>query len=118
MTTSKQTERKRSQSDYNLGFKLAVVSQVEQGEMTYKQAQKTYGIQGRSTVLVWLRKHVELQQKSRWQVKDLMQLVVVFVLSLFQLQPVFYIPVKNVVSCDYTSLRYSRIWLLVLVGSP
>jgi hypothetical protein len=25
--------------------------------MTYKQAQDTYGIQGRSTVLVWLRKH-------------------------------------------------------------
>ncbi len=25
--------------------------------MTYKQAQKIYGIQGRSTVLTWLRKH-------------------------------------------------------------
>ena len=25
--------------------------------MTYKQAQEAYGIQGRSTVLVWLRKH-------------------------------------------------------------
>ena len=48
---------KRTQRDYNLGFKLAVVSQVEKGEMTYKQAQKVYGIQGRSTVLVWLRKH-------------------------------------------------------------
>lgn len=48
---------KRTQKDYNLGFKLAVISQVEKGEMTYKQAQKAYGIQGRSTVLVWLRKH-------------------------------------------------------------
>ena len=48
---------KRTQRDYNLGFKLAVVSQVEKGELTYKQAQKKYGIQGRSTVLVWLRKH-------------------------------------------------------------
>ena len=48
---------KRSQKDYNLGFKLSVVSQVEKGEMTYKQAQVVYGIQGRSTVLVWLRKH-------------------------------------------------------------
>lgn len=57
MTSPKQTNRKRSQRDYNLGFKLAVVSQVEQGEMTYKQAQKVYGIQGRSTVLAWLRKH-------------------------------------------------------------
>jgi hypothetical protein len=25
--------------------------------MTYKQAQAAYGIQGRSTVLIWLRKH-------------------------------------------------------------
>jgi len=48
---------KRSQKDYNLGFKLAVVDQVEKGELTYKQAQELYGIQGRSTVLVWLRKH-------------------------------------------------------------
>jgi transposase-like protein len=57
MKHSKNTVKKRTQGDYNLGFKLAVVSQVEKGEMTYKQAQKTYGIQGRSTVLVWLRKH-------------------------------------------------------------
>nr|WP_235894364.1 IS3 family transposase [Flavobacterium zepuense] len=47
---------KRSQRDYNMAFKLAVISRVEKGEMTYKQAQSTYGIQGRSTVLVWLRK--------------------------------------------------------------
>ena len=53
-------KRKRTQRDYNMGFKLAVVSQVEKGEMTYKQAQKQYGIQGRSTVLVWLRKHGNL----------------------------------------------------------
>jgi len=52
--------RKRTQRDYNLGFKLAVVEQVEKGEITYKQAQDTYGIQGRSTVLVWLRKHGKL----------------------------------------------------------
>lgn len=58
---SKQTSsRKRTQRDYNLGFKLAVVEQVEKGEMTYKQAQESYGIQGRSTVLVWLRKHGKL----------------------------------------------------------
>ena len=53
-------KKKRSQRDYNLGFKLAVVSQVEKGDFTYKQAQKHYGIQGRSTVLVWLRKHGNL----------------------------------------------------------
>ena len=48
---------RRSQRDYTLAFKLAVVEQVEKGELTYKQAQARYGIQGRSTVLVWLRKH-------------------------------------------------------------
>lgn len=48
---------KRTQRDYSLAFKLAVVDQVEKGELTYKQAQERYGIQGRSTVLVWLRKH-------------------------------------------------------------
>lgn len=49
--------KKRTQRDYTFGFKLSVVDQVEKGELTYKQAQKRYGIQGRSTVLVWLRKH-------------------------------------------------------------
>jgi transposase-like protein len=48
---------KRTQRDYTMAFKLAVVEQVEKGEMTYKEAQDRYGIQGRSTVLVWLRKH-------------------------------------------------------------
>lgn len=48
---------KRTQRDYTLAFKLAVVDQVEKGELTYKQAQQRYGIQGRSTVLVWLRKY-------------------------------------------------------------
>ncbi|MEG5129522.1 IS3 family transposase, partial [Microcoleus sp. ARI1-B5] len=51
---------KRTQRDYTLAFKLAVVEQVEKGELTYKEAQHKYGIQGRSTVLVWLRKHGRL----------------------------------------------------------
>lgn len=51
------TRRKRTQRDYTLGFKLQVVASVEKGDMTYKQAQSSYGIQGRSTVLTWLRKH-------------------------------------------------------------
>lgn len=57
MRHSEKPRKKRTQRDYNLGFKLAVVAQVEKGEMTYKQAQRAYDIQGRSTVLVWLRKH-------------------------------------------------------------
>ncbi|GAB3778575.1 hypothetical protein GCM10028796_59200 [Ramlibacter monticola] len=48
---------KRTQNDYTLAFKLAVVEQVERGELTHRQAQDRYGIQGSSTVLTWLRKH-------------------------------------------------------------
>ena len=51
---------RRTQRDYSLAFKLEVVDQVEKGEFTYKQAQDHYGIQGCSTVLVWLRKHGRL----------------------------------------------------------
>lgn len=51
---------KRTQRDYSLAFKLQLVDQVEKGEITYKQAQDRYGIQGCSTVLVWLRKHGRL----------------------------------------------------------
>ncbi len=51
---------KRTQKDYTLAFKLSVVEQVEKGQLSYKQAQERYGIQGRSTVLVWLRKHGRL----------------------------------------------------------
>ena len=56
--------KKRTQRDYNLAFKLAVIDQVEKGEMTYKQAQASYGIQGKSTVLVWLRKHGSLDWRK------------------------------------------------------
>jgi transposase len=48
---------KRTQKDYSLAFKLSVVDEVEKGYLTYTQAQGKYGIQGRSTVLKWLRKH-------------------------------------------------------------
>jgi len=60
MEKTELARKKRSQRDYNICFKLAVVSQVEKGELNYKPAQKKYGIQGRSTVLVWLRKHGNL----------------------------------------------------------
>lgn len=58
------TRTKRTQRDYTLGFKLSVVERVEKGDFTYKQAQKHYGIQGRSTVLTWLRKHGKLDWTS------------------------------------------------------
>ena len=48
MDGTKSTRRKHTQRDYGMGFKLAVVRQVEKGDLTYKQAQREYGIQGRS----------------------------------------------------------------------
>lgn len=51
------TYKKRTQKDYTMNFKLSVVQEVEKGHLTYKQAQVKYGIQGRSTVLEWLRKY-------------------------------------------------------------
>lgn len=50
-------EGKRTQGDYTEAFKLGVVESVEKGELTYKQAQQKFGIQGRTTVLVWLRRY-------------------------------------------------------------
>ena len=41
---------KRTQRDYSLTFKLALVEQIEKGELTYKQAQARYGIQGLSLI--------------------------------------------------------------------
>lgn len=48
---------KRSQKDYSMSFKLAVVSEVEAGLISVAGAKYKYGIQGRSTVLNWLRKY-------------------------------------------------------------
>ncbi len=57
MDKEESKRKKRTQRDYNLAFKLQVISHIEKGEMTYKQAQRYYGIQGNSMVLVWLRKY-------------------------------------------------------------
>ena len=47
---------KRTQKDYNMSFKLSVVKEVESGQISVTAATKKYGIQGRNTVLNWLRK--------------------------------------------------------------
>lgn len=70
MKSNENKRVKRSQRDYNLGFKLSLVSEVEKGNYTYKQIQKVYGIQGRSTVLVWLRKYGTLD----WSNPNLVQM--------------------------------------------
>ena len=60
---------KRTQRDYSLAFKLQVVYEVEKGLLTCKQSQVKYGIQGKSTVLVWLRKHGTLDWTSKTPMK-------------------------------------------------
>ena len=49
--------KKRTQRDYSFSFKLQVVQEVEKGESSITGAQQKYGIQGRSTVVNWLRKY-------------------------------------------------------------
>lgn len=66
---SNKDHSKRTQKDYSLAFKLQVVDEIEKGLLTYKQSQKKYGIQGRSTVLTWLRKHGTLDWKSKTPMK-------------------------------------------------
>lgn len=62
---------KRTQKDYTLDFKLQVVALVERGDLSYKQAQKKYGIGGGSTVLVWLRKHGKLDWSKGKNMKEI-----------------------------------------------
>jgi transposase len=47
---------KRSQKDYPISLKLQIVREVERGEISISAAQRKYGIQGRATITVWLRK--------------------------------------------------------------
>jgi len=67
--TGRRVYVKRTQKDYSLSFKLQIVDEVEKGELTYKQAQLRYGIQGRSTVLIWLRKHGRLDWQESTEMK-------------------------------------------------
>ena len=48
---------KRSQKDYSMSFKLEVVREIETEKLSVTAAKRKYGIQGRSTVLNWLRKY-------------------------------------------------------------
>jgi len=77
---------KRTQRDYNLGFKLALVSEVEKGNYTYKQIQKTYGIQGRSTVLN-LSRSCQLLGISRQAIYQRKKRVIAREKQLLQIKP-------------------------------
>ena len=63
MGKKEETRKKHSQRDYSMSFKLSVIDEIEKGTLTYQQAQDLYGIQGKSTVLVWLRKYGNLDWK-------------------------------------------------------
>ena len=56
--------QKMTQKDYRLAFKPEIVDAVEKGSLTYKEAQLRYDIQGRTTVLISLRKHGRLDWKE------------------------------------------------------
>lgn len=60
MNTGQFRVPKRTQKDYTLAFKLQVVDEVEKGELSQHAAVRKYGIQARSTILTWLRKHGRL----------------------------------------------------------
>lgn len=59
--------RKRTQKDYTLAFKMQVVEEVENGQLSQDAAQRKYGIQGNATILVWLRKHGRLDWSPKLQ---------------------------------------------------
>ena len=69
MNTGNKDYSKQTQKDYSLAFKLQVVDEIEKGHLIYKQSQRKCGIRGRSTVLVWLRKHGSLDWKSKTPMK-------------------------------------------------
>ncbi|MBB3187980.1 hypothetical protein [Microbacter margulisiae] len=48
---------KHTQKDYSMSLKLSIISEIERGDISVTSATKKYGIQGRSTVVGWLRKY-------------------------------------------------------------
>ena len=48
---------KRTQRDYSMSMKLEIVGDIEKGILSTTGVMRKYGIQSRSTVVRWLRKH-------------------------------------------------------------
>lgn len=55
-TTKEGKYVKRTQKDYSHSFKMGLVRQIEQGQLSITSARKLHGIQSHATVLNWLRK--------------------------------------------------------------
>lgn len=62
---------KRSQKDYSLSFKLAVVREVESGEIGNRAAMRKYGIQGHGTITEWRRKYGIFDNDHSIQIKSM-----------------------------------------------
>ena len=60
---------KRTQKDYSMSFKLAVIAEVESGAITNRGAMRKYGIQGHGTITEWHRKYCNFDPDNRLQVK-------------------------------------------------
>jgi len=60
---------KRSQKDYSLSFKLAVVREVESGAIGTRAALRKYGIQGHGTITAWRRKYGTFDLENVSQIK-------------------------------------------------
>lgn len=58
---------KRTQRDYTLAMKLQVVEDIERGHLSVTSAARQYGIQSRSTVVRWLRKHGNFDWENQTQ---------------------------------------------------
>lgn len=61
---------KRTQRDYSLSFKLQIVSEVENEELSIQRALRKYGIQSHGTVLNWIRKYGTFDRE--YQIQRLM----------------------------------------------
>src|SRR5665213_2003406 len=49
--------QKHTQKDYSMSLKLRIVQEIERGELSTIGACRKYGVQSRSTVVMWLRKY-------------------------------------------------------------
>lgn len=56
---------KRTQKDYSMSFKLSVVREYETTNISYAALDKKYGIQGKHTIAVWVRKYGNFDYENK-----------------------------------------------------
>jgi transposase len=71
MKEPKTQYQKRSQKDYSLSFKMAVVQEVESGSIGNRAAMRKYGIQGHGTITEWRRKYGIFDIDNSTQLKSM-----------------------------------------------